>query len=92
MDEGEVAQIICLVSKGDEPLTITWSLQGDVINSEPSISTSQLGTRTSMLSINSVGYRHSGIYMCNAKNRAGTATSSTELKVNGLFKQEEKRS
>lgn len=83
MDEGDFAQVICIVSRGDEPLDITWSLHGAVVSSEPSISTNQLGTRTSMLTIQSIGYRHSGFYTCTAKNRAGSSSEVTELKVNG---------
>ena len=83
VDEGAYAQIMCSVSHGDEPITITWSLKGDTINSEPSISTTMIGSRASVLVISSVGYRHSGEYICNAINNAGLASYSTELKVNG---------
>ena len=83
LDEGEFAQLVCIVSKGDEPLQISWALKGDVISSEPSLTTASLGTRTSMLTITSVGYRHSGTYTCTAKNRAGIASQMAELKVNG---------
>lgn len=83
VDEGEFAQVICIVNKGDEPLVITWSLHGSVISSEPSVSTTLLGTRTSMLTIQTVGYRHTGHYTCTAKNRAGVVSGTTELKVNG---------
>ena len=83
VDEGAHAQIFCSVSHGDEPITISWSLKGDSIISEPSISTTMIGSRASVLAISSVGYRHSGQYICNAKNKAGLVTYSTELKVNG---------
>ena len=83
LDEGEFVQLICIVSKGDEPLRLTWSLKGDDVSSEPGLSTTGLGTRTSMLTINSVGYRHSGTYTCRASNDAGATTQSAELKVNG---------
>ena len=85
LDEGEDAQLLCTVSKGDEPLSITWSLKGDRITSGPTLTTTSLGTRTSMLTISSVGYRHSGTYTCRARNDAGFATSSAELKVNGNY-------
>ena len=83
MDEGSYAQILCAVSHGDEPMTISWSLKGDTISSEPSISTTMIGARASLLIISSVGYRHSGQYICNAQNEAGLVTYTTELKVNG---------
>ena len=83
LDEGEFAQLVCFVSKGDEPLSILWALKGDIISSEPTLTTALLGTRTSMLTISSVGYRHSGTYTCTAKNKAGVTSETAELKVNG---------
>ena len=83
IDEGSYAQLLCSVSHGDEPMTISWSLKGDTIISEPSISTTMIGTRASLLVISSVGYRHSGQYICNAKNSAGLVSYTTTLKVNG---------
>jgi hypothetical protein len=71
------------VSHGDTPIAITWSLKGDTVSSEPSITTTMIGQRTSILIISAVGYRHSGEYRCNAINDAGMASHSTELKVNG---------
>ena len=83
INEGEIAQLICFVSKGDEPLTISWYLKGDTLSSDPSISTTMIGTRTSMLMINNVGYRHSGTYSCRATNHADSVSQTAELKVNG---------
>ena len=83
MDEGSFAQIGCSITKGDEPLKISWHLHGDVVSSEPGITTTMIGTRTSLLLINSVGYRHSGVYTCRASNPAGSTTHAAELKVNG---------
>ncbi len=69
--------------RGDDPISITWSLKGDVVSSEPSMNTAQIGPRASILSIDSVGYRHSGTYTCMARNPAGVATYAAELRVNG---------
>ena len=83
MNEGQFAQVVCIVTEGDEPLDITWSLHGEVVSSEPGLTTNTLGKRTSMLTIQKVGYRHSGTYTCTASNSAGSRSQSVELKVNG---------
>ena len=83
MNEGQFAQVVCIVTEGDEPLSITWSLQGEVVSSEPGLSTTTLGSRTSMLTIQSIGYRHSGTYTCTATNNAGSRAQTVQLKVNG---------
>ena len=71
--------------KGDKPLSITWSLKGDIISSDPTMTTTMLGTQMSMLVISSVDYQHSGVYTCRAENPAGITTFSTELLVNGKY-------
>ena len=83
VDQGRFAQLVCVVATGDEPISIKWNLQGDIVSSDPTLSTTMLGARTSMLTIASVNYRHIGTYTCRATNPAGSATHSAELKVNG---------
>ncbi len=89
VNEGDMAQLTCFVQRGDEPLRISWSLKGDTISSGPSMTTTMIGTRTSMLMISSVGYRHVGSYTCTASNKAGTVSHAAELNVNGKFTQGE---
>lgn len=83
VNEGDYGQLFCSIIRGDPPFSFTWSLQGDTVHTEPGLTTNQIGGRTSMLTISSVGHRHSGRYTCTVKNNAGITTESTELKVNG---------
>ena len=83
VNEGDFGQLVCTVLRGDPPFSFQWSLQGDVVHTEPGLTTSQIGSRTSMLMINSVGHRHSGQYTCTVSNLAGSESKSAKLKVNG---------
>ena len=85
VNQGESAQLMCAVNKGDRPLSITWSLKGDIISSDPVLTTTMLGTQTSILMISSVDYQHSGVYTCRAENPAGITSHSAALKVNGIL-------
>ena len=84
VNQGEFSQLTCVVSKGDHPISITWSLKGDIISSDPTLTTTLIGQQTSFLMISSVDYHHSGTYTCRAENAAGTSTYSAELSVNGI--------
>ena len=88
MNEGDFAQISCIVTSGDQPLTISWSFHGDGTESDSpdnGITTTNLGTRMSMLVIEQVKHTHQGYYTCQAKNNAGVSSYSTRLKVNGKY-------
>ena len=82
-DEGASAQALCTLTRGDEPLKIRWSFHGHKVSSDQGITTTNIGSRTSILIINSVGQNHHGNYTCSASNKAGHISSTTQLKVNG---------
>jgi hypothetical protein len=62
---------------------IQWSFHGHNISSDQGITTTNVGTRTSILSIGSVNHNHRGNYTCRASNLAGDRSYTAELKVNG---------
>lgn len=83
LNEGSFAQLSCVVTEGDEPLTVSWSFHGDTSLTSNDLVTRNFGPRTSLLMIQSVGHRHMGSYTCSASNAAGNASFTAHLKVNG---------
>ena len=83
VDEGSHGMLLCSVVMGDPPFSFTWSLHGDIVHTEPGLTTNQIGGRASMLTIDSIGHRHSGKYTCTVSNKAGQTSESTMLRVNG---------
>ena len=87
LNEGAFAQLSCIVTEGDEPLSISWSFHGASISSDLGIITTPIGSRGSMLLISKVGHKHSGSYTCKASNNAGSGSKTAKLNVNGkLFR------
>lgn len=85
---GESTAVQCMASKGDLPLTIQWSLNGDPLTSDnDQITVVKMSPRLSSLSIESINHRHRGVYKCKATNAAGSAEMTANLIVNGrLFR------
>lgn len=77
--------ITCGISDGDLPLNIFFTFNNQPITPDMDVSISKLGKRTSVLTIDSVGGYHAGVYTCHGKNAAGSTSYSTELKVIGVF-------
>lgn len=87
---GDMATVQCAVTKGDLPIDIAWSLNGQAIgNDYLDIVVSRSSKRASTLTIDSVAARHAGEYICSASNAAGFVTHSATLTVNGTTTQEE---
>ncbi|KAI4460603.1 basigin related [Holotrichia oblita] len=82
VNSGEMAIVNCAVTKGDFPLTISWSLENRTINQLEGISITNTNKRVSQLAIDSVGAQHAGTYTCHAKNPAGSTEYSAVLRVN----------
>lgn len=84
VNTGESVQLNCHVSKGDPPLKISWNFHGATLSSHMGISTTKLGERSSVLTINSAMAAHSGNYTCTATNNAGSTSYTATVHVNGI--------
>ncbi|XP_044595769.1 Down syndrome cell adhesion molecule-like protein Dscam2 isoform X1 [Cotesia glomerata] len=81
---GEQVSAMCSVLKGDQPVEIRWSLNGQLITRQnhPDIMISKTGKKISLLSIDAVTAQHAGEYSCEASNQAGSTSRSAVLSVN----------
>lgn len=64
-------------------MNITWYLNGVPVDHFNDITVSRGGKKVSTLNIDSVQAEHSGNFTCVAQNRAGAASYSSTLNVNG---------
>lgn len=76
---------MCSVIKGDFPIEIIWKHNLRTIDPLDGITIARTSKRSSQLSIDSAQAIHSGEYTCIAKNKAGEASFSAVLNVNGEF-------
>lgn len=83
INSGDVVSLTCFVSKGDLPLNISWTLNGQNIVNMDGVVTGSMNRRNSILSVESVQAYHTGEYTCVAENIAGVTKYSSYLNVNG---------
>ncbi|XP_071567242.1 Down syndrome cell adhesion molecule 1 isoform X32 [Temnothorax nylanderi] len=80
---GELVSVTCSVTKGDQPIEITWTFNGTPIDSRDSdVVVASTNRKNSVLTIESVAARHAGDYTCTASNRVGATTHTAHLAVN----------
>lgn len=83
-NSGDSTAIQCMIVKGDQPVQIRWTLNGNpVVTGERGLNVVRMSPRLSSLSIESISGEHRGIFKCFVSNAAGTEEFSSELKVNG---------
>lgn len=80
---GESIAVNCMITKGDLPLQIKWTLNNRTLENEDGISITRMSARLSSLSIDSISSDHRGVFGCIAFNEAGKTDSSSELRANG---------
>lgn len=85
-NSGDSISVVCAILKGDLPMEILWVVDGTPIHEKHTdIDVLATTKKNSILSIESVAARHAGTYTCSASNKAGVASYSSVLKVNGTI-------
>lgn len=83
---GDSTAVNCMITKGDVPLNIKWTLNGQpIVNGENGLQVVKMSPRLSSLSIESLSDRHRGIVRCIVSNNAGETYYMSELKINGTI-------
>ena len=86
----ETVAATCIITKGDLPIDVWWTLRDDYNNTERNLTSNdgvmitKTSQKISMLNIEAVKARHRGNYTCFAKNKAGIAQHSAYLAINGV--------
>lgn len=83
-NSGDIVMATCLVTKGDLPIKIRWTMNNRPVNELDGISTMNTNKRANQITIESVQHHHRGEYKCLAENKAGVAEFSAFLNVNGI--------
>lgn len=81
---GESATVQCSITTGDLPINFSWHFNGKPIHELLGYNVGAFGKKTSVLAIDSVNEDHAGNYTCVASNRAGLASFTSELVVQGI--------
>lgn len=83
---GMSAQLQCIVTDGDVPVDIRWITSGQTHSALSGITFTKIGSKSSIMQIDSVDASHSGNYTCTAQNSAGRASYTAQLTVVGNSK------
>lgn len=83
MNYGESTSVTCSIHKGDLPINLSWLHNNISIGYVKGVMVSKVGKKISTVSIDLVNEEHAGTYTCLAENKAGSASFTTVLNVNG---------
>lgn len=80
---GDSVTVQCTISKGDLPVDIYWLFNDYAINEYHGVTSSKIGKKVNVLTIDSVNGNNAGNYTCRARNSAQTVEYTAALIVNG---------
>lgn len=85
INSGDSAYLTCSVHKGDLPINISWLHNNISVGYIEGVLISKNGKKASTITIDSIQENHAGAFSCVAENKAGLATYSAVLRVNGTL-------
>ena len=83
VQEGQLLQVACTVTSGDDPVTIQWFKDAAPLSSSSNFLINTVDSKLSFLILRGVGFQHTGTYACSAVNPAGKARVEAPLRVKG---------
>ena len=83
VQEGQLLQVSCAVTKGDEPMSLQWYKDEFPLASSSQFVINTIQSKLSILLLTSVGADHSGVYACRANNPVGESYQESSLYVHG---------
>ena len=84
VEAGTPLQVTCLVTGGDEPLTLQWYKDNVPLHSTSDILINQLTSRASNVLISSADSHHTGLYTCQAFNPVASVEWKANLTIKGF--------
>lgn len=84
VEAGELIQVSCVVSRGDDPIVLQWYKDHLPLESSYSTTISKMDSKLSILVLRSADAQHRGNYTCSASNPVGRAEYSANLNVKGI--------
>ena len=83
VNEGQLLQVTCAVTVGDDPITIQWYKDSLPLQNSPEYVINTIQSKLSILLLTSVGAEHNGLYACRASNPVGQSNQEARLNVHG---------
>ena len=81
--EGERVNVMCLVTRGDAPVSIAWERDGAPLTQHQDVSVKALDDLTSVLMVYAARAEHAANYTCTATNAARSVSAHGTLQVKG---------